>query len=63
MKSYMELIKDDKFDAKDFYIIDTDEYKLCWGCETKHKSGYMVRDVSKMRRIFFCKECYDKLKE
>ena len=63
MKSYKEIIKDDIFHPKDEYLVDTDKYKMCWGCETKHTSGHMVWDASKMRRIFFCDECYNKLKE
>lgn len=59
--SYKELIKGDKFDKKDQYFIKTHITKLCWGCETAHKKGYMVKDVSKGRKIFFCQECYDKL--
>ncbi|MFX1303406.1 MAG: hypothetical protein ACFE9X_08625 [Promethearchaeota archaeon] len=63
MKTYKELIKDDTFHAEDEYFVDTKLYKMCWGCETKHKSGHMVWDASKKRRIFFCKDCYAKLKD
>lgn len=63
MKSYYELIKDDNFDTKNEYVIDTDVYKLCWGCEKKSKSGHMVWNTSKTRRIFFCDECFNNLKD
>jgi hypothetical protein len=62
MKSYSEIIKDDIFRVDDEYMVKTNEYKMCWGCETKHKSGHMVYDASKMRRIFFCENCFTKLK-
>ena len=61
MVSYKELIKGDKFDKKEYHIVETHITKLCWGCETAHKKGYMVKDVSKGRKIFFCQNCYDKL--
>jgi len=61
MRSYQEIIKGDTFDKKDSYLVSGKHPKMCWGCETKHKEGYMVRDVSKMRSIFFCQDCYDKL--
>ena len=61
MTGYKEFIKDDVFDPKDDYYVDTDIYKMCWGCETKHKSGHMVRNVSRMRKIFFCEDCFKKL--
>jgi predicted SprT family Zn-dependent metalloprotease len=61
LKSYQELIKDDKFDKEDSYLVDAKIPKMCWACEKKYQTGYMVRDVSKTRRIFFCKDCYDKL--
>jgi len=60
--SYKELIKEDKFDVKEYHLVDTHITKLCWRCETAHKKGYMVKDVSKGRKIFFCQNCYDKLK-
>ncbi|TFG08191.1 MAG: hypothetical protein EU539_03030 [Promethearchaeota archaeon] len=63
MRSYTEIIKDDDFKVNDEYRVDTDVYKMCWGCETKHKAGHMVFDASKMRRIFFCDDCFAKLKE
>ncbi len=63
MRSYKEIIKDDIFKADDEYLVNTNVFKMCWGCETKHKSGHMVMDTSKMRRIFFCKECFKKLKD
>ena len=55
------MIKDDRFDTKDEYTVDTDLYKMCWGCKTKHKSGHMVWDSSKLRRIFFCEDCFKNL--
>ena len=62
MRTYREIIKDDIFRVNDEYLVDTNEYKMCWGCETKHKSGHMVYDSSKMRRIFFCENCFVKMK-
>lgn len=62
MRSYKEIIKDDVFDAADVYRVDTSIDKACWSCEKKHKSGYMVKDTTRMRRIFMCQDCYDKLK-
>lgn len=62
MISYREIIKDDDFDVNDNYFVSTNLKKMCWGCETKHTDGYMVMDKSKMRRIFFCKDCFDNLK-
>ena len=53
----MELIKDDKLDKANSYLVETDIEKMCWGCETKHTSGYMVQNTNKMRRIFLCEEC------
>ncbi|MFX1345618.1 MAG: hypothetical protein ACFFBC_13185 [Promethearchaeota archaeon] len=61
MKSYKEIIHDDTFKIDDNYFIDTKVVKMCWGCETKHKSGYMVWDATKLRRIFLCKECFARL--
>ncbi|MFX0072705.1 MAG: hypothetical protein ACFFAO_16600 [Candidatus Hermodarchaeota archaeon] len=63
MASYMEIIKDDTFNVKDEYFVNTKVFKMCWGCETKHKSGHMVWDSSKLRRIFFCENCFAKLKD
>jgi len=63
VKTYTEIIKDDTFHATDEYSVDTKVFKMCWGCETKHKSGHMVWDASKFRRIFLCEECFKKLKE
>ena len=63
MKSYTEIIKDDIFNPNDEYTVDTKLFKVCWGCETKHKSGHMVWDSSKLRRIFFCEDCFEKLKK
>lgn len=62
MKSYQEIIKDDIFNKKDAYFVDTGIKKMCWGCESKHTAGFMVQNASKNRRIFFCQDCYDKLK-
>ena len=62
MVSYMEIIKGDKFDVNNEYLVDTALYKLCWGCETKHKTGHMVWDNTKLRRFFFCEECFNNLK-
>lgn len=61
MASYQAIIKDDNFDKQDSYLVDAKIPKLCWGCEKKYQSGYMVRDISKTRRIFFCKNCFEKL--
>jgi len=61
MISYKELIKGDKFDKNDSHLVEGQITKLCWGCETAHKKGYMVKDVSKGRKIFFCQTCYDRL--
>lgn len=63
MRSYKEIIKDDIFNAGDEYLVKTDAFKMCWGCETKHKSGHMVYDATKLRRIFFCENCFMKLKD
>ncbi|MFX1493200.1 MAG: hypothetical protein ACFFBZ_02855 [Promethearchaeota archaeon] len=62
MKSYKEIIKNDVFKTEDEYVIDTNLSKMCWACEMKHKSGHMVWDSTKMRRIFFCENCFTKLK-
>ena len=62
MISYKEIIKDDTFDPKDEYFVDTKVFKMCWGCEKKYKSGHMVRDATKKRRIFFCEDCFAKIK-
>lgn len=62
MIGYKERIKDDNFDWNAEYLVNTDIYKMCWSCETKHKSGHMVWDSTKMRRFFFCEECFKKLK-
>ncbi|MFX1313099.1 MAG: hypothetical protein ACFFHD_10885 [Promethearchaeota archaeon] len=62
LKSYKEIIKDDVFKTEDEYFVDTKLFKLCWGCEMKHKSGHMVWDITKNRRIFFCEDCFAKLK-
>ncbi len=63
MRSYKEILKDDIFKADDEYLVSTNAFKMCWGCETKHKSGHMVYDATKMRRIFFCEECFTELKD
>ncbi len=63
LKSYQELIKGDTFNESDEYFVDANLFKMCWGCETKHKSGHMVWDVTKMRRIFFCEECFKSMKK
>lgn len=63
MKSYKEIIQDDNFHVDDEYSVDTSVYKMCWGCEKKHKSGHMVWDASKIRRIFFCEDCFLKLRK
>ena len=63
VKSYKEIIKDDTFKTGDEYFVDAKVSKMCWGCETKHKSGHMVWDATKMRRIFFCEDCFMKLKD
>ena len=61
--SYKEIIKDDNFHLDNEYFVDTKVYKMCWGCETKHKSGHMVWDGTKLRRFFLCEDCFKKLKE
>jgi hypothetical protein len=61
MISYKEIIKNDTFHIADNYFVNTNVLKMCWGCESKHKSGYMVWNASKMRRIFFCEDCFDRL--
>ena len=58
----MEIIKDDNFNMEDEYFVDTQKTKMCWGCETKHKSGHMVWNATKLRRIFLCEECFKKFK-
>ncbi|MFX0003524.1 MAG: hypothetical protein ACFE9C_02935 [Candidatus Hodarchaeota archaeon] len=63
MKSYKEIIKNDNFNAADQYFVDTKLYKMCWGCERKRKSGHMVWDTTKLRRIFFCEDCFTTLKK
>ncbi|MFX1587084.1 MAG: hypothetical protein ACFFC1_02920 [Promethearchaeota archaeon] len=63
MRSYKEIIKDDTFKTTDEYFVDTKVFKMCWGCETKYKSGHMVWDATKLRRIFLCEDCFSKLKE
>ena len=62
LKSYIEIIKDNNFKLDDEYLVNTDAYKMCWGCETKHKSGHMVYDATRMRRIFFCENCFMKMR-
>lgn len=59
----MEIIEGDKFDKKSKWRTDTDVDKMCWGCEKKHKSGYLVYDTTKTRRIFFCEDCFEKIVE
>ena len=61
MIGYKELIKDDKFDKANSYIVDTNVNKMCWACETKFKAGHMVLNANKSRRIFFCESCFNKL--
>ncbi|TFG29111.1 MAG: hypothetical protein EU532_03805 [Promethearchaeota archaeon] len=63
MLSYKEYIKDDNFHLDDEYFVDTNINKMCWGCETKHKSGHMVWDATKLRRFFLCEDCFKKLNE
>jgi hypothetical protein len=63
MKTFSDIIKDNVFNVSDEYVVDTKVDKMCWGCETKHKSGHMVWDSTKFRRIFFCEECFKKLKD
>ncbi|NVM37588.1 MAG: hypothetical protein HWN81_18475 [Candidatus Lokiarchaeota archaeon] len=63
MKSYKEIIKDDTFKKSSQYFVETKVFKMCWGCETKHKAGHMVWNATKMRRIFFCEDCFAKLKK
>ncbi|MFX0024099.1 MAG: hypothetical protein ACFE9S_17360 [Candidatus Hermodarchaeota archaeon] len=58
MKSFREIIKEDVFNPKDEYFIDTKLFKMCWGCEKKYKAGHMVWDASKLRRIFLCEDCF-----
>jgi len=59
--SYKESIKEDKFDIKDYHLVEGHVTKLCWGCETAHKKGYMVKDISKGWKTFFCQACYDRM--
>lgn len=61
MISYKEMIKDDKFNSMDEYSVESGVSIMCWGCESKHKSGHMVWNTTKMRRIFFCDDCFNKL--
>ncbi|MFX1316635.1 MAG: hypothetical protein ACFE9T_12280 [Promethearchaeota archaeon] len=61
MRSYKEIIKNDTFNKTDEYFVDTKVFKMCWSCERKHKSGHMVWDTTKIRRIFFCEDCFKKL--
>ena len=61
MKSYKEIIHNDIFHIDDEYTVDTKVFKMCWGCEKKFKTGHMVWDASKFRRIFFCEDCFSKL--
>lgn len=61
MASYMEIIKDDKFDKENTWRTDTEVTKMCWGCENPSTSGYLVWDINKTRMIFLCEDCYDKL--
>ncbi|MFX1586197.1 MAG: hypothetical protein ACFFDL_16745 [Promethearchaeota archaeon] len=62
MRSYKEIIKGDTFKTTDEYFVNSKVFKMCWGCETKNKSGHMVWDSNKMRRIFLCEDCFTKLK-
>ncbi len=50
------------FRTEDEYFEDTVLTKMCWSYVMKHKSGHTVYDATKMRRLFFCEECYIKLK-
>ncbi len=59
----MEIIKEDIFNPDDEYMVDTKLFKMCWGCESKHKVGHMVWDNTKLRRIFFCENCFSNLKD
>lgn len=61
MRSYKEIIKNDTFHTDDNHFVNTNVLKMCWGCESKHKSGYMVWNATKLRRIFFCEDCFDRL--
>jgi hypothetical protein len=54
MRSYKEIIKDVNFNMNNEYFVDTNMFKICWGYETKRKSGHMVWDTTKLWRIFFC---------
>jgi hypothetical protein len=63
VRSYKEIIKGDNFHCDDEYPIDTKMLKMCWGCEKKSKTGHMVWNASKFRRIFFCEDCFTKLKQ
>ena len=62
LKSYQEIIKDDQFDIKESHQVGGHLPKMCWKCETKQVDGCMVKDTSKGRLIFFCKECFEKIK-
>ena len=48
-----------EFDFKDKYDV-SGKPKLCWTCIKKFDQGSMVLSRSKMRRIFFCKDCLEK---
>lgn len=61
MGPYHEIIKDDVFKFDDKFSVDTDVNKMCWNCETKKKTGYMVWDSDKLRRFFICEDCFSKL--
>jgi hypothetical protein len=63
LRSYKEIIQDDNFHVDDVYFVDSKVFKMCWGCEKKYKSGHMVWDATKFRRIFFCEDCFSKLKQ
>ncbi|MFX1273671.1 MAG: hypothetical protein ACFFBP_08730 [Promethearchaeota archaeon] len=48
------------FDYNNRYDVDG-KPKLCWTCLKKFEQGIMVWSKQKMRRIFFCKDCLEKV--
>ncbi|MGV9172340.1 MAG: hypothetical protein ACOC44_17960 [Promethearchaeia archaeon] len=61
LPSYPEIIEGDKFDKKTKWRTNTDVVKMCWGCEKKFTTGFLVYNTSKGRRFFLCEDCYKKI--